>query len=499
MNQRLTSSRIGCARWRLGMAVVVLMSLVCQSAWATFQTMADRLPAASNAIIAVNVAKLLDTPYAKSEEWAQSATDAWARQPLMIPPGSTRLLMASNVKTSTMESYWELSLIEMPKVPPLQTLAAAEGGYIDRIWDKDAVYSPINAYFVPLDAQVLASITPAERSEIARWVRQPVKPGGQVTSSYIKDALATLGDKTDILMAMDLQGAFGAPRIRNWFDQQQFKEIKNSDLGPIASVLATMDGITLEIQVDKDVIGRATVQFERDAAVLRECAKPVMIAVLDTAGMHLDDIQDWTFTTIGKQIVMQGPLSKPSLRRLLGIVQSPIPAATTAQPQAANQATPSSDPATASQRYYRAVCACLDSYKGATTAGNSAAWVRNAAKRIEQLPILNVDPALVEWGTMVTSRLRQVGGIYISGQTQINARVAGVMDPGYSNYDYNGNSDSDRGLPDPQVENAKRQRRQAALEQKAQMQEQAINVLNEIAATRPQIRAQMTDKYKVEF
>src|SRR3954471_11474477 len=135
-------------------ASVVVVSLIalslCASARADFKALSQRLPASSNAVVAVNVAKLLNTPYAKAE-WTPNTPEAWAKEPIMIPPGSTRLLMAAELDSSNMESTWECSVMEMATMPPLQTLAAGEGGHIDRLWDKDAVCSPINAYFVPLD------------------------------------------------------------------------------------------------------------------------------------------------------------------------------------------------------------------------------------------------------------------------------------------------------------------------------------------------------------
>src|SRR5829696_22980 len=61
----------------------------------SFQTLAQRLPAASNAVVAVNVSKVLASPYAKREHWGSNAADAWAKQPVMIPPGARRLIMAA--------------------------------------------------------------------------------------------------------------------------------------------------------------------------------------------------------------------------------------------------------------------------------------------------------------------------------------------------------------------------------------------------------------------
>ena len=60
------------------------------SASATFPTLAERLPAASNALVAVNLEKVLKTPFAQEQQWRQSMADSWAKQPLMIPPGATR-------------------------------------------------------------------------------------------------------------------------------------------------------------------------------------------------------------------------------------------------------------------------------------------------------------------------------------------------------------------------------------------------------------------------
>src|SRR5258707_10574421 len=105
------------------------------------QTLAQRLPASTNAVVAINVNKALASPYAKREHWGSNAADAWAKQPVMIPPGASRLIMAADVKTSTMDPNWEMCLIEMAKMPTVQELANAEGGHVDRIWDKDGAYS----------------------------------------------------------------------------------------------------------------------------------------------------------------------------------------------------------------------------------------------------------------------------------------------------------------------------------------------------------------------
>src|SRR3954471_10812782 len=95
-----------------GITFTLAALLLCGEARATFATLAQRLPPASNAIIAVNVAKLVDSPYGKEAGWGSRLADSWEKKPLMIPPGAQRLIMAADVKSSSLEPYWEMSLIE---------------------------------------------------------------------------------------------------------------------------------------------------------------------------------------------------------------------------------------------------------------------------------------------------------------------------------------------------------------------------------------------------
>ncbi len=497
-NEGKSIMKTGTMRVCLCLTVLVFAQTVSLGAEMNFQTLAQRLPASTNAVVAINVRKAVASPYGKREHWGSNAPDAWAKQPVMIPPGASRLIMAADVKTSTMDANWEMSLIEMAKMPTVQELANAEGGHIDRIWDKDGAYSPINAYFMPIEPTILASITPAERSVIARWVRTPVKPEGNVTSEYIRSVVAGLGETTDMVMALDLEGAFGLPNIRKFLVDQEIKEIPDQRLDATTEVLGSMKGIKLEVTVGETINGRATVLFDREAGLLRPCAKPVMLAVLKRVGMRTDDVQEWKFAVEGKQLSMQGNLSSGGLRELLSMVQSPIPAATVATPTVSAANKPAADPAQASQRYYKTVDACLKNFREANSVAATAQSLRNTAKRIDQLPILQVDPALVEWGGMVSTHIKQAAAVVGVGQVQINARVAGVKDPEYVIYTYDsyGNVTGNTNVTNT---NADKERRQLASQQRAETYQQAINILNKLAGTSAKIRAEMVAKYNVEF
>jgi hypothetical protein len=482
------------------LCVACFGALVPSAARASFASLAQRLPPAANVMIAINVERVLSSPLATKDGWRQDVEGAWEKQPMMVPAGAARVLYVSSLNVNRMDPYWEMALIEMDNVPSAEDLAKAEGGQVDKVWDKMAAHSPIDAYFVPLDAHTLASITPAERSNIARWVRQPLQPGGQVTSEYVRKAVTALDDNnTDIAIALDVEGAFSVPNIRRFLNDHDFPEIPEADRDRAATLLGTIKGLTLDVRVDKDITGKVTFQFDRETfPLLAQGAKPLTLAVLNQAGMRLDDLKAWTFTAEGKQVRAEGKLSRPALRQLLSVVETPIPAKGASAKGAVAASSTVQSPAAASQRYYKSICAMLDGLSQTASPADTATWARNAARRIDQLPILNVDPALLEWGGMVGSKLKEAGGVMGVAQTQMNSRINGVAD-----YDAGGSWDSGgeyhSNYSATEAENTRKQRRQIALEQKGQAQEKALAIMQPIAETRPKIRAEMTAKYNVEF
>jgi hypothetical protein len=485
----------------LTLCAAFLAALIPSAARASFASLAQRLPPAANVMIAINVERVLSSALATQEGWREDLKGAWEKQPMMVPAGATRVLFAASTNVNKLEPVWEMALIEMDAVPSAEDIAKAEGGQVDKMWDKMAALSPINAYFIPLDDHTLASITPAlDRSYISRWVRQPLQPGGQVTSEYIRSAVTALNNTTtDIVIALDVEGACAVPSIRRFLNEQDFPEIPEADRDRAATLLGTLKGLTLDVSVDKDITGKVTFQFDRETfPLLAAGAKPVTLAVLNRAGMRLDDLKSWTFKAEGKQVTAQGRLSRPALRQLLSTVETPIPAKGASAKGAVAAASATLSPAAASQRYYKSICAMLDGLSQGASASETATWARNASRRIDQLPILNVDPALLEWGALVSTKLKEAGGLMAVTQTQINSKVAGVAD-----YDAGGSWDSSgeyhSNYSATEADNARKQRRQAALEQKSQAQEKALGILQPIAESRPKIRAEMTAKYNVEF
>ncbi len=487
----------------LALVAFLVASFVAGRSLADFKTLGQRLPAGCNVVVAVNVAKLLDSPYAKQHQWAENMAEKWQTRPLMVPPGVSEVLMGADLDEKTLDPNWQVCLMDMAQMPSLDSLAQAHHGYIDRVWDKNAIASPQNVYFIQFDDKTLASATPASRQTIAKWIRQPVASDGNLKSSYLKTVIMGLREDTGVTMALDLEGAIAVPRARAFLDLSDAPELKGKDLDAIARMFGQLNGIALNISVDQDITAKAMASFDSDTAVLGPVAKPLTIEILKHCGMRLPDVDDWKFSASGKTVAMEGKLSEDSLRMLLSLVQSPIPAPVGTQSMAnGNQGSNAAplDPGVASQRYYKFICQILDNLSAKSSLSETSTWFKNSARRIEQAPIMNVDPDLVNWGATVTQKLKEVAAVAAVGYTTTTARNAGLqtsaVDNGSYYYDANGEFKSKVGA---EAEANRQQRRQASQEQKAQAQQQGLQVLADIPASRAKIRVEMTNKYKMEF
>src|SRR5690242_19869286 len=147
----------------LALVAFLMASFVAGRSLADFKTLGQRLPAGCNVVVAVNVAKLLDSPYAKQHQWAENMAEKWQTRPLMVPPGVSEVLMGADLDEKTLDPNWQVCLMDMAQMPSLDSLAQAHHGYIDRVWDKNAIASPQNVYFIQFDDKTLASATPARR------------------------------------------------------------------------------------------------------------------------------------------------------------------------------------------------------------------------------------------------------------------------------------------------------------------------------------------------
>ncbi|MGB7158607.1 MAG: hypothetical protein WBD40_11110, partial [Tepidisphaeraceae bacterium] len=151
-------------------------------------------------------------------------------------------------------------------------------------------------------------------------------------------------------------------------------------------------------------------------------------------------------------------------------------------------------------QYYKAIAAILDSVSKQPSPTQGASWLVGKVRVIEQLPIVNVDPALLEWGNMVSDALSRAAQELALGQNRAMVAAQGIASPvgAYTSYGTVGEGHGNaQAMADRR--NAQQQRRQASQAERGAAAERAFAIVNPILPTRGKIRAQMSQKYGVEF
>jgi hypothetical protein len=470
------------------------------------------IPPGANAIAIIDVDKIINSPMGTKEHWKDKLKDAYAAKPLVVPPSASRIVLASLINPSTMQPAWEVSLIELKSAPSMKKIAGAEGGFVDTIAEKQAAYSPINAYFIRLDTNLLGTVAPANRQFAARWARRAPSQGDNLTP-YLQTATASMDAKTGYLFAMDLEDAASSRKVRGRIEAGDFESLadKTASAEKIAALVASIRGVSLRVSIGDEIIGSGVIEFGHPTAVLADSAKPVLLEVLAGFGAAIDGLDSWKVTADGNNLKLHGKLPVEGLQQLLSIVDPPSPLPTADsdddKPESAkaDKDAKKSDAAVAaaSQKYYTTIAKILDNtgkkIRNATSMTAGAKWVAGDSRRIARLPIVNVDPDLVNWGNQVSSQLNDLASAVGVGGLQARSQAVGIQDANVSGtYSEGLETQSD---PNDRInqQNVKRQRAAATAAQKAQTAQAATKILSDIEGSRSQIRAAMVKKYSVNF
>jgi hypothetical protein len=448
--------------------------------------------------VIIDVEKLFASPLAAREGWKERRASNFANQPLIVPPGTSRLAMGA-LLDSNGDSAWQASVMEFKQKVPMDAIARGEQGAVETVADRPAVLSPIDVYFIELDSRTLAAMTPANRQAAARWIKG-TGPGEPLASAHLRAAGRLLNNQTSMVMAIDMEDLLNESRIQWRIENEEIEALKDkkSEAQALAALIAGVKGLTLTIGVTDKVQGNLELAFGGDTAMLSDFIKPLLIDVLNNQGMSLPDLANWKFTCSGNKVTATGELTPWSLARLASIVDSPTPV-TAAEPtgetpsNGVHRSNEGLTVAEASLQYYQSISSIIENFEAGATLGQSAGWLRRQSQRINKMPILNVDPELLAWGNAVATSLMEASAVLSQGQREVNTRASENRGHDYGYYGYYGGYN---GYGRDYNRDASRS---ATQQQKSQSMQQAQQVFQQLLGSRNAIRQTMTERYKVEF
>ncbi len=471
-----------------------------------FDPLLTKVPASANTLVLIDVEQTLASELAQQEGWGKKLELAYVNRPIFLPPEASQLVMAAALQPSAdFGRLWELGVMQMNEPLSMRSIARSEGGYVDSIGGVDVTWTPSDAYFVALGPSELGVLFPAERQFVSRWVDFAKKSQEIQITEYLKQATRLTNEQIQILLAIDLTDVVQPHEAQQKIEDSPVFQKAKLKPEEVVSILASLRGATLRVAIGKKAQAQLRIDFGSDIAILEPIAKELVLSVLGDLGANVSDLESWKVTLKPQAIHMEGPLSQDGLRRIFSVVELPTTKFSTLKDTDGEGQSPGETPESmireASLTYYRSIDVLLkDLRRDLRGQKASAAIMERYARKIDRMPILSVDPELLDYGSKVANTLRTMALTKRQGGVQYGVNTAGMGGGGYANYatgyGYLGNEVGD-------LYSGAR----ASAADRASMKAEALADANYarvegfkgIEDATAEIRRKMTEKYQVEF
>ena len=206
-----------------------------------------------------------------------------------------------------------------------------------------------------------------------------------------------------------------------------------------------IQGITLGISIDDSELGAIRVDFADSAEILAKVGKPLLLEILKNQGAMIDDFEKWEPSVTGNTFMLRGNLGEEGTRKLMSVME--LPASMTHAVQMASSPGSSNeknDKLLATQQYWNSLNSLMTDLRDDhhfQSFGQGAIWYDKYARKIDRLPIMNVDPKLVDFGSTIAATFRNceaiMQGVGMSSALRVS-QTGGSGTSGYSNSSFGG-------------------------------------------------------------
>ncbi len=269
--------------------------------------------------------------------------------------------------------------------------------------------------------------------------------------------------------------------------------------------------------------GSIKVDFGEDATLLKTAAQPLLLQALANHGAMIDDFNSWTVKTEGTQIRLSGKFSATGLRQVFSLFDPPTASSLPTEEKAGDpsQQQQEDPPVVATQKYFAAVNEYIRDLrnKEPQRIAQYGIWFDKYARKIDQLPMVNVDDEMLDYGAYVSQQFRNAGtAIQGIGARSRVRQVENVNSASYwgGNYDgagyYYGGYYYNGGWGGAYARNAYanaaqqagnrqqfRVRTQIKTEERVAGANAARAIVKDIDQATAHVRREMTKKYNAEF
>jgi hypothetical protein len=503
----------------VSLTLAVMVLLQASSAFGQFKTLIRHVPEEANTLVLFDVEGIMATPLAQKEGWRERHENLSSSGLILVPPDANQFVLASQMDVELMVPRWSATVMNLSYEPSMMKVVQKYGGNVDEIDGQEAAVLPNDTYVVKFGKVLAGTMFPADRQKATRWVKNAYSSSSpEPLGEYLSEAEGFAEKNgTPIILAINLEHVFSPSFIRHRLDSVESLKGKNVDLDQLAKVMASIRGATLGITITDHMFGGLKVDFSEDVSMAKEFAKPLLLEVLANHGAMIQEFKDWKMQVSGKHMLLRGPLYKSGIQRICTVLDSPADLRPVATPNLKDGETNESLVARTTLQYYKMLGQLLDDIVDkrketrTQTAGLVAMWYKQYASKIDAMPILNVDPEMVQFGSQVAGALRQaqgsmqgVGVQQASGMA--NMQGANVVDYAYAGgggerYGFYGGGYAYRYQSNPRASLRADGAEIARIKTNARIQGYgaANQTMQGVTVAMADMRKKMTLKYKIEF
>ena len=352
-----------------------------------------------------------------------------------------------------------------------------------------------------MPGNVLGIVRPSDRKLVSRWLNKEVGSG---SSEYLKKHAVQGSKFISLLLAVDLQDTWSPIALEQKL--VGFESLKGLDMKSVATTLSSVHGIRI-------IVGRRnlneciiSLDFGSSPANLLPVATNFFVEVLQRSQSSMPEASKWVASLDGNTIAFRGSVTVESLDHLLGIFSVHRQAANIPSADLEPIQDPTSESALleTNKTYYAKSTNIIKRVRdySASNTGSRAQMNGQMARRLDDLPTLNVDPELVNFAVAVSQGLR--GNMVALQQTNIQANAtalannAGATSTGYQGGYVGAYGGWHAGHSYTYYDDSNSMNRYADMAQ-AQGNYSYRELIAQIDAMEAEIRRRMTEKYKVQF
>jgi hypothetical protein len=375
----------------------------------TFQSLANRIPGAANAMVLIDVEQILATRIAQSGGWSEKLEVAYVERPVFLPPEAKKLALGAVLRVGAdFQNQWEVAVMELTEPVAIRAIARSESGFVDEVQGVTAAFTPQDAIYADFGNNVLGVMRPAERQFFGRWIARTKESANSPLSDYLQSSLVLVNDRVQMLLAVDLHDAVAGRDIEEALSGVSWAPNDKSRVVAMADALSSLRGVALRVAIGKDCQGQLQIDFGSDTSPLREHAKEIILQALENLGMQTEELAKWDIDVAARSIRMRGDLSTDAMRRLFSVIQLPAGELQPGDSGTGNSAEPAeSEVRERSLAYFKGAQVLVDDLRrGLKDTKATSAFMERYARRIDELPVLHVDELLLDYGDKLAETLR---------------------------------------------------------------------------------------------